>query len=87
MKQGLAAIGIKPGADFNSGSLSGSSWVPTTIRLSRESRNSSEIIFLSETMSKTGVTVYAITMGKNFYSRIQMLLAVYRRSKWASRGL
>ena len=66
MEQGLVAIGIKPGADFNSSSLSGSSWVPTTIRPSRESRDCSESSCLSPTMSKTGIIVYVTTMGKKF---------------------
>ena len=59
MEQGLAAIRIKPGVDFNSGSLSGSSWVPTTVRPSGESRDSSGARFVSLAMPKAGITVYA----------------------------
>jgi choline dehydrogenase len=64
IEAGLSAIGIKPGNDFNGGSLSGSSWATTTTNPTGETRDSSETSFLTQAMAKTGITVYQSTMAK-----------------------
>ncbi|KAF2803922.1 alcohol oxidase [Mytilinidion resinicola] len=61
---GLAAIGVKSGNDHNSGSLTGSSWIASTINPNGEARDSSETSFLKQAMANTNITVYSLTMAK-----------------------
>ncbi|KAF2497648.1 alcohol oxidase, partial [Lophium mytilinum] len=61
---GLIAIGVKPGNDHNSGSLTGSSWIASTINPNGEARDSSETSFLKQAMANTKITVYPLTMAK-----------------------
>lgn len=61
---GMAAVGVLPGADLNSGVLNGSSWASTSIDPSNESRSSSQTSFLTNAMANTGIKVYLHTMAK-----------------------
>ncbi|OCK81714.1 GMC oxidoreductase [Lepidopterella palustris CBS 459.81] len=62
--QGLAAIGIGPTSDINSGYLNGSSWASTTIDPTAETRDSSETSFLDSVIATTSIKVYQDSMAK-----------------------
>ncbi|KAL4976238.1 hypothetical protein BDW66DRAFT_159801 [Aspergillus desertorum] len=62
IEQGLEALGILPGTDFNTGSLNGSSWTPITINPQSQTRDSSETSFLQQSLRNTNLTVYLHTM-------------------------
>lgn len=64
VSKGLQAIGVEPGSDFNTGTLSGSSWASTTIDPAHETRSSSKTAFLNPALTSTGIKVYAHTMAK-----------------------
>ncbi|KAL2848834.1 hypothetical protein BJY01DRAFT_246210 [Aspergillus pseudoustus] len=61
---GLEKIGILPGADFNSGSLNGSSWASTSISPGDQARSSSQTSFLKRATTTTSIKVYTHSMVK-----------------------
>lgn len=63
-EKGLSAIGIKPNDGFNSGSLFGSTWYPSTINPIGEIRSSSQTAFLSREIHGSRLQVYPRTLAK-----------------------
>ncbi|KAL2842465.1 hypothetical protein BJX68DRAFT_278367 [Aspergillus pseudodeflectus] len=61
---GFEKIGIHPGADFNSGSLNGSSWAATSIDPKEQARSSSQTSFLKRAVATTSIKVYTHTLAK-----------------------
>ena len=63
-EKGLAAIGIAPGADFQSGSLNGSTWIPLTEKAEGQTRESSATSFLEGVLGNSKLKIYAHTMAQ-----------------------
>jgi choline dehydrogenase len=67
LKLGFESVGIEETAEFNSGSLFGSSYLMETIRPTDQTRSSSESAFFREPSSSKylqSLTLYKTTMGK-----------------------
>ncbi|KIW08004.1 uncharacterized protein PV09_00950 [Verruconis gallopava] len=60
----LTALGMAPNADFQSGSLNGSAWIPLTEESASETRESSATSFLSAVLGSSKLKVYAHTMAQ-----------------------
>lgn len=60
-EKGLAAIGIAPGADFQSGALNGSAWIPLTEEAADQTRESSATSFLTSILGDSKLKIYAHT--------------------------
>ena len=63
-EKGLAAIGIAPGADFQTGSLNGSSWIPLTEEAQGQTRETSATSFLEGVLGNSKLKIYAHTMAQ-----------------------
>jgi choline dehydrogenase len=60
-EKGLAAIGVAPGADFQSGSLNGSAWIPLTEEAADQTRESAATSFLTAALGNSKLKIYAHT--------------------------
>ena len=64
-QKAFEAIGLPiSSSNFNSGSLSGSAWIPSTVDNSNAERSSSESSFLTQSIYNTSITVYKQTQAK-----------------------
>ncbi|KAF4309876.1 Glucose-methanol-choline oxidoreductase [Botryosphaeria dothidea] len=63
LEKGMAAVGIKPAADFNSGTLLGGAYLSTTIRPSDATKSGSDQ-FITRAKSNPKLKVYIKTLAK-----------------------
>lgn len=62
--KGLTAIGLTPDADFQTGSLNGTAWIPLTEESADETRESSATSFLNAVLTSSKLKVYAHTVAQ-----------------------